>query len=236
MKAIISLCLSAIIFASSIVKADPVQDAEQAYSFNSSSTYQQLLTALGQAYPDFKVNPENPIALIALNQIYTYVASDKKIELNYDYLLQQSDVAAKKAAVQGINQYIESGLSASQSVNQAIANKLWQDVASVQPNSDDAKAFARGAVATLLLIVDDRGLEAILTDNAYIENLQATDQWNDESPTATFAALKQQYEGLIGQEPGARERMVIYELCRLRKIAGASRIETTSSVINLANF
>lgn len=236
MKNAVALYFAAIVLAPLIVKADPIQDAEQAYSFNSSSTYQQLLTALGQAYPDFKANPENPIAMIAMNQIYAYVASDKKIQLNYDYLLQQSDITAKKAAIEGINKYIESGLSASQSVNQSIANKLWQDLATVQPNSDNAKAFARGAVTTLLLLLDDRGLEAVLTDKAYIKNLQATDQWNDESPTATFAALKQQYDGLIGRQPGARERAAIYELCRLRKVAGAPRIETTSSVINLENF
>jgi hypothetical protein len=236
MKHAIAFYLSAIMFAPFIVNADPIQDAEQTYSFNSSSTYQQLLTALGQAYPDFKANPENPTAMIAMNQIYAYVASDKKIQLNYDYLLQQSDVAAKKAAVQGINTYIDSGLSASPSVNQAIANKLWQDLASLQSNSDDAKAFARGGVNTLLLLLDDRGLEAILTDKAYIKNLQATDQWNDESPTATFAALKQKYDALIGLQPGARELAAIYELCRLRKVAGVPRIETTASVIDLANF
>lgn len=236
MKNVIGLYLLAIVFAPFIGNANPIQDAEQTYSFNSSSNYQQLLTALGQAYPDFTANPKNPIAMIAMNQIYSYVDSDKKIELNYDFLLQQSDIVAKKAAVQGINKYIDSGLSASPSVNQAIANKLWQDLAGVQPNSDDAKVFARGGVTTLLLLLDDRGLEAILTDKAYIKNLQATDQWNDESPTATFAALKQQYDGLIGQQSGARELVAIYELCRLRKAAGVPRIETTASVIDLTNF
>jgi hypothetical protein len=84
--------------------------------------------------------------------------------------------------------------------------------------------------------LDDRGLEAILTDKDYIKNLQAVDQWNYESSMATFAALQQQYNNLIGQQPGARERAAIYELCRLRKAAGAAKIESTTSVINLSSF
>jgi hypothetical protein len=236
MKTTIALSFLVIIFTPFFVKADPIQDAEQTYNFSASSTYEQLLTALSHAYPDFKANPENSVAMIAMSRIYSYVSSDKKIQLNYDYLLQQNDVAARKAAVQGINKYIDSGLTASQTVSLAIANKLWQDLSTLQPNSENTKIFARNAVTTLLLLLDDRGLEAILTDKDYIKNLQAVDQWNYESSMATFAALQQQYNNLIGQQPGARERAAIYELCRLRKAAGAAKIESTTSVINLSSF
>lgn len=97
-----------------------------------------------------------------------------------------------------------------------------------------AKQFARDGVIALLYIEDDRGLEAILTDQEYIKNLQTVEKWDADSNVETFRLLKEKHEALIGQQPSARERAAIYELCELRKDSGAARIESTASVIDLS--
>lgn len=214
---------------------NPQQAVQTKYGVSSASNSVELQTALSQAISDLQANQNDATAFYALSVIYGWVPLSDRFKLNLDLFLQPQS-AFFMGGVKGINEFLETGEFPEATLKQQISDALWTKLGGLEANGDANSDLARAAVEVLIKLKDDRGLEAILTDRSYVENLQAIDQWNDESPTTTFAELKQKYEGLIGQRPGARELAALYELCRLRKVSGVRKIQTTSSVIDLANF
>lgn len=212
------------------------QATTQKYSVTSSSTYQQLFAAFQQATTDCANNTSDAIALVALEVIYGWIPLNERVKFNYDDIKQEPDNGLYLAGIIGANEALESGATVDATTKQALADNIWQKLTGLQPGNDDNKELASSAVITLLLLNDDRGLEAILTKSEYIKNLQATDGWDKDSPETKFADLVTEHTALIGQEAGAREQAAIYELARLRKAGGATEIVSTNSVVDLSRF
>jgi len=212
------------------------QATTQKYNVTSSSTYQQLFAAFQQATTDYTNNTSDATALVALEVIYGWVPLNERVKFNYDDINQESDNGLYLAGIIGCNEAIEAGATVDGTTKQALADNIWQKLTGLQPSNHDNQELANTAVITLLLLNDDRGLEAILTDTEYIKNLQATDGWDKDSPQTKFADLVTEHTALVGQEAGAREQAAIYELARLRKAGGATEIVSTNSVIDLSKF
>lgn len=217
--------------------ADPVAQVTQRYSVDSSSNYQQLSTAFQQAVTDFKNNSDDAIAFIATKVIYEeWVDESDKLQLINDHIIQQSEAGIFLAGIEGIIDELESNVVPNATLKQSFANGIWTYLTNLDTKIEINQRVASRSVVALLLLQDDRGLEAILTETEYIKNLQATDGWDKNSPQTKFADLVTQYTALVGQEAGAREQVAIYELARLRKVGGATEIVTNNSVINLSQF
>jgi len=207
--------------------------AEQKYAVDQNSTYNQLLQAMGRAYSDLKANPADASAAIAMNQIYNYLDSTKKIQFNFDFFLQQPDLVSKQSGLNGINKYLEEGAVVDSALSKKIADKICADLRKVTVKSHLSTAFARTGVRTLLYLHDQRGLDAILTDQGYIRRLQVIDGWSTESNSETFERLRSKYTSLGSQVASAKETAALYDLCRERRVAGVQRIEPNASVIDL---
>ncbi|MEX2579109.1 MAG: hypothetical protein WD342_08620 [Verrucomicrobiales bacterium] len=218
------------------VMADDAQEVSQRYSVTSSSTYQQLSAAFQQATADFRADTTDGTGMLALDVIYGWIPLNNRIELSYSYFMQQPETPFYLAGVEGIADALKQGATASAQLKQDVSNSIWQKLGTLQTTEEVDKELANEGVIALLLLNDDRGLEAILTGTKYIENLQTVDSWNKDSPETKFTDLVTQYTALIGQKAGARERVALYELARLRKAGGATEIVSTNSVIDLSKF
>lgn len=218
------------------IMADDAQEVSQRYNVTSSSTYQQLSAAFQQATTDFSADTTDGTAMLALDVIYGWIPLNNRIELSYSYFMQQPETPFYLAGVEGISDALKKGATVSTQLKQDISDSIWQKLGTLQATEEVNRELANEGVIALLLLSDDRGLEAILTDTKYIKNLQAVDGWDKDSPETEFADLVTQYTALIGQKAGARERVAIYELARLRKVGGATEIISTNSVIDLSQF
>lgn len=218
------------------IMADDAQEVSQRYNVTSSSTYQQLSAAFQQATTDFSADTTDGTAMLALDVIYGWIPLNNRIELSYSYFMQQPETPFYLAGVEGISDALKKGATVSTQLKQDISDSIWQKLGTLQATEEVNRELANEGVIALLLLSDDRGLEAILTDTKYIKNLQAVDGWDKDSPETKFADLVTQYTALIGQKAGARERVAIYELARLRKVGGATEIISTNSVIDLSQF
>lgn len=218
------------------IMADDAQEVSQRYNVTSSSTYQQLSAAFQQATTDFSADTTDGTAMLALDVIYGWIPLNNRIELSYSYFMQKPETPFYLAGVEGISDALKKGATVSTQLKQDISDSIWQKLGTLQATEEVNRELANEGVIALLLLSDDRGLEAILTDTKYIKNLQAVDGWDKDSPETKFADLVTQYTALIGQKAGARERVAIYELARLRKVGGATEIISTNSVIDLSQF
>ncbi len=235
MKLIIYIALS--VFITGWLEGSEFEQATtQKYSVTNSSNYQQLFAAFQQATADYTNDTTDATALVALEVIYGWVPLNERVKFNYDGIKQESENSLYLAGIIGCNEALNGGATVDSTTKQALANNIWQRLSGLQPTDEDNTELGKTAVSTLLLLNDDRGLEAILTDTEYIKNLQSTDGWDKDSSQTKFADLVTHYTALIGQEAGARELAAFYELMRLRKVAGATEIVSTNSVIDLSKF
>jgi len=211
---------------------DPVTETSRLYQVDSKSSYDELLRAARRARKDIKAYPTDAGVALALIQIGTYIRPSQRILFDYDFGLQESDIASRNAALGDILNAVEAGGKIDPALQRKIADTICTELRSMSARVDGESTFAFDASKLLLYWGDDRGADMFLTGKEGIRNLQIADNWDSDSNADVFEKLSEKYTGLIGKKPGAKEYAVFYALCAHRKEMGDKKIEVKQKIFD----
>jgi hypothetical protein len=228
------LVIVALLIAATAARAadDDMNKAFQRYGFNSNADYETLLRVIQEANADRIRDPKDVDARVAMATVGMLATPEQRLRLYSDFSLAQPDLALREEAALGIKQYLLSGGSISDSLKAQLATALCAALSCAQHSGRDASEFVRDGIDALLLLGDDRGLDAFLTNTEHVRNLKLKDHWQDDSPPETFDQLVAEYTSAAAPSRADQLTAAIYRLMARRRRAG-ELVQPRQPIVNV---
>ena len=211
----------------------PVVIAEQ-------GTYAEVLQFVQSAYNESKTENDAEAAEAAYCVVMDKLDAAKRVALALDFSLSQSDWSLNQLGARAILQTKVEGAQLTQTEDDLAVSKLKARLGLLNSASDAGFAFAKSAMEALVWLGKDEGLDVFLTDSRAVRNYQRKDSWTTDSAVTVFESLKTKYENLAAASGNANpyhDRFLarIYELCRLRRLAG-KEVKPLQPVVQLESL
>lgn len=172
---------------------DMAADLEQMANFIRTASYADILQFVRDADAERRADPNDALLeyayILALNE----TPLDKQVPLSLDFMLAQTDIAARQMGARTVYQALLKGAQLDQPTRNRLLTKLKSDLATLTTPSQEAYDLARYAVYSLMLLGDDVGLDGFLTDTETARNLSVKDNWTSTTEANRFEQLAAQY-------------------------------------------
>lgn len=218
-----------------MAKGNEEQRVETRYGFNEASDYATLLDVLRRSFADYQANPADKDAVGASMLAVSYAAPLDRIKLHAEFGIFQTDPSVRQKSARAIAEYLNQGRTLAQPLQQQVSDQLWNQLKTVTGQDRRVREFITHASDSLLLLGDSRGLDALLANKDFVENLKTSDGWSETTDAAAFRQLEQRYRNPADGSRADARKAEVYRLLAARKDAGFA-LEPSSDLQNLVQI